>query len=166
MNKTRRRTYSPSYYCNNQYLVDFPVNVFSFLHHGVSFHKLPLSKKEKTMRRSSRRNSVIAEKHVSASVDLDATSTDDTTNTSKWWCTFASFLTEASSALVPDSPSALSDAYFYLIQSTGWKSLCLLTGLDVNDYCALLIKCKLVRVRKHKDGSRLVNLEWALWDSF
>jgi hypothetical protein len=55
-----------------------------------------------------------------------------------------------------NSSASLGRPYFYLIQSNGWKSLCLLTGLSVKDYSKLLLQSKLVQVRNNKDGSRSI----------
>ena len=44
-----------------------------------------------------------------------------------------------------DSSTSLGRPYFYLIQSNGWESLCLLTRLSVQDYSKLLLQSKLVR---------------------
>ena len=56
--------------------------------------------------------------------------------------------------------------YFYLIQSNGWKSLCLLTGLSVQDYSKLLLQSKLVLVRNNNDGSRLIKVDRDEWNLF
>ena len=85
--------------------------------------------------RSTRRSSIVAE---SSAVN---SSTGDT----KWRRILAMFLADASSALVSDSAFPDSDPYFYLLQSNGRNSLCLLTGLDVETYSALLLECKLVQ---------------------
>ncbi len=63
------------------------------------------------------------------------------------------------STILADSSASLGCPYFYLIQSNGWKSLCLLTGLSVQDYCKLLLQSKLVRVRNNKDGSRSIKVD-------
>ena len=72
--------------------------------------------------------------------------------------TFATFLADSSASLV--------HPYFYLIQSNGWKSLCLLTGLSVQDYSKLLLQSKLVLVRNNNDGSRLINVDRDEWNLF
>jgi len=76
------------------------------------------------------------------------------------------FLADASSALVSDSAFPDSDPYFYLLQSNGRNSLCLLTGLDVETYSALLLECKLVRIRNNKDGSRSIQVHDDTWHQF
>jgi len=48
---------------------------------------------------------------------------DDATDSCSLRLIFATFLA--------DSSTSLGHPYFYLIQSNGWKSLCLLTGLSV-----------------------------------
>jgi len=58
-----------------------------------------------------------------------------------------------------DSSASLGRPYFYLIQSNGRKSLCLLTGLSVQDYSKLLLQSKLVLVRNNKNGSRLIKVD-------
>jgi hypothetical protein len=57
---------------------------------------------------------------------------DDATDASSLQHLFATFLVESS--------ASLAQPYFYLIQSNGWKSLCLLTGLSVQDYMTCAIK--------------------------
>ncbi len=71
---------------------------------------------------------------------------------------FATFLANSS--------ASLGHPYFYLIQSNGWKSLCLLTGLSVQDYSKLLLQSKLVRVRNNKDGSRSIRVDRDDWNTF
>ena len=80
---------------------------------------------------------------------------DDATDDCSLRGIFATFLA--------DSSASLRCPYFYLIQSNGWKSLCLLTGLSVQDYSKLLLLSKLVRVRTNKDGSRLI---WVVRDDW
>jgi hypothetical protein len=46
-------------------------------------------------------------------------------------------------AFLADSSASLGRPFFYLIQSNGWKSLCLLTGLSVQDYSKLSFKVSL-----------------------
>jgi hypothetical protein len=65
-----------------------------------------------------------------------------------------------------DSYASLGCPYFYLIQSYGWKSLCLLTGLSVQDYSKLLLQSKLVLVRNNNDGSRLIKVDKDQWNLF
>ena len=69
-------------------------------------------------------------------------------------------------AFLADSSASLGRPYFYLIQSNGWKSLCLLTGLSVQDYSKLLLQSKLVRVRNNKDGSRSIRVDRDDWNTF
>ncbi len=71
---------------------------------------------------------------------------------------FATFLVESS--------TSLARPYFYLIQSNGWKSLCLLTGLSVQDYSKLLLQSKLVQVCNNKDGSRSIKVDRDDWNTF
>ena len=70
------------------------------------------------------------------------------------------------STFLADSSASLCRPYFYLIQSNGWKSLCLLTGLSVQDYSKLLLQSKLVRVRNNKDGSRSIRVDRDEWNLF
>ena len=83
---------------------------------------------------------------------------DDTTDACSLLGIFATFLA--------DSSTSLGRPYFYLIQSNGWKSLCLLTGLSVQDYSKLLLQSKLVRVRNNKDGSRSIRVDRDEWNTF
>jgi hypothetical protein len=69
-------------------------------------------------------------------------------------------------AFLADSSASLGRPYFYLLQSNGWKSLCLLTGLSVSNYSKLLLQSKLVQVRKNKDGSRSVRVDKDNWNTF
>jgi hypothetical protein len=69
---------------------------------------------------------------------------DDATDACSLRRIFATFLANSS--------TSLGRPYFYLIQSNGWKSLCLLTGLSVQDYSKLLLQSKLVLVRNNNDG--------------
>jgi hypothetical protein len=64
------------------------------------------------------------------------------------------------------SSASLGRPYFYLIQSNGWKSLCLLTGLSVQDYSKLLLQSKLVLVRNNNNGSRLIKVDRDEWNLF
>ena len=77
-------------------------------------------------------------------------------------CPFQSIL----ATFLADSSASLRRPYFYFIQSNGWKSLCLLTGLSVQDYSKLLLQSKLVRVRKNKDGSNLIRMDRNEWNLF
>lgn len=109
------------------------------------------------MNRVTCRKSAVAETHYVGQSGCD----------SIWRCTLATFLADASSALVPDTPTARSgQPYFYLLQTNGIHSLCLLTGLAVEAYSALLIKCKLIRIVEMKDGSRSVHVNCKEWDNF
>ncbi len=83
---------------------------------------------------------------------------DDATDACSLCCIFATFLTNSS--------TSLGCPYFYLIQSNGWKSLCLLTGLSVQDYSKLLLQSKLVRDRNNKDGSRSIRVDRDDWNTF
>jgi len=65
-----------------------------------------------------------------------------------------------------DSSASLCHPYFYLIQSNGWKSLCLLTGLSVQDYSKILLQSKLVLVRNNNDGSSLIKVDRDEWNLF
>jgi len=65
-----------------------------------------------------------------------------------------------------DSSASLGRPYFYLIQSNGWKNLCLLTGLSVQDYSKLLLQSKLVLVRNNNNGSRLIKVDRDQWNLF
>jgi hypothetical protein len=69
-------------------------------------------------------------------------------------------------AFLAESSASLGRPFFYLIQSNGWKSLCLLTGLSVQDYSKLLLQSKLVRVRNNKDGSRSIRVDRDDWNTF
>jgi hypothetical protein len=83
---------------------------------------------------------------------------DDATDACSLRHIFATFLA--------DSSASLGRPYFYLIQSNGWKCLCLLTGLSVQDYSKLLLQSKLVRVRNNNDGSRLIKVDKDQWHLF
>ena len=83
---------------------------------------------------------------------------DDLTDACHFQRIFATFLV--------DSLASLGHPYLYLIQSNGWKSLCLLTGLSVQDYSKLLLQSKLVRVRNNKDGSRSIRVDRDDWNTF
>jgi hypothetical protein len=83
---------------------------------------------------------------------------DDATDACSLRGIFATFLA--------DSSTSLGRPYFYLIQSNGWKSLCLLTGLSVQDYSKLLLQSKLVLVRNNNDGSRLIKVDKDQWNLF
>jgi hypothetical protein len=102
---------------------------------------------------------------------------DDATDACSLHCIFATFVivndaTDACSllgifaAFLADSSASLGHPYFYLIQSNGWKSLCLLTGLSVQDYSKLLLQSKLVLVRNNNDGSRLIKVDRDEWNLF
>ena len=109
------------------------------------------------MNRVTRRKSAVAETHYVGQSGCD----------SIWRCALATFLADASSALVPNTPTIQSGRpYFYLLQTDGIHSLCLLTGLTVEAYSALLIECKLVRILELKDGSRSVQVNRKEWDDF
>ncbi len=83
---------------------------------------------------------------------------DDATDACSLRRIFANFLA--------DSSASLGRPYFYLIQSNGWKSLCLLTGLSVQDYSKLLLQSNLVLVRNNNDGSRLIKVDSDQWNLF
>ena len=100
------------------------------------------------MRSSRRTTGQVAENSVA----------DDATDACSLRRIFATFLA--------DSSTSLGRPYFYLIQSNGWKSLCLLTGLSVQDYSKLLLRSKLVRVRNNKDGSRSIRVDRDEWNTF
>jgi hypothetical protein len=68
-------------------------------------------------------------------------------------------------AFLADSSTSLTQPYFYLIHN-GWKSLCLLTGLSVQDYSKLLLQSKLVLVRNNNDGSRSIKVDRDQWNLF
>ena len=76
---------------------------------------------------------------------------DDATDACSLHRIFATFLANSS--------TSLGRPYFYLIKSNGWKSLCLLTGLSVQDYSKLLLQSKLVLVRNNNDGSRSIRVD-------
>jgi hypothetical protein len=83
---------------------------------------------------------------------------DDATDACSLRRIFATFLA--------DSSASLGRPYFYLIQSNGWKCLCLLTGLSVQDYSKLLLQSKIVRVRNNNDGSRSIRVDRDDWNTF
>jgi hypothetical protein len=83
---------------------------------------------------------------------------DPRADVSRWQKIFATFVEEAS--------SALATPYFYLLQSNGWKSLCLLTGLSEEVYSALLLECDLVRFENKSDGTRTVAVRVDAWNNF
>jgi hypothetical protein len=82
------------------------------------------------------------------------------------YATDACSLRRILAAFLVDSLASLSRPFFYLIQSNGRKSLCLLTGLSVQDYSKLLLQSKLVRVRNNKDGSRSIRVDRDDWNAF
>jgi hypothetical protein len=82
------------------------------------------------------------------------------------YATDACSLRRIFATFLADSSASLGRPYFYLIQSNGWKSLCLLTGLSVQDYSKLLLQSKLVRVRNNKDGSRSIRVDRDEWNLF
>ena len=69
-------------------------------------------------------------------------------------------------AFLADSSTSLARPYFYLIQSNGWKSLCLLTGLSVQNYSKLLLQSKLVKVCNNPDGSKSIRVDRGEWNTF
>ena len=83
---------------------------------------------------------------------------DDATDACSLRRIFATFLANSS--------TSLGRPYFYLIQPNGWKSLCLLTGLLVQDYRKLLLQRKLVLVRNNNDGSRSIRVDRDEWNLF
>jgi hypothetical protein len=85
---------------------------------------------------------------------------DDATDACSLRRIFATFLAVSS--------ASLGRPYFYLvlIQSNGWKSLCLLTELSVQDYSNVLFQSKLVRVRNNKDDSRSITVDRDKWNLF
>ena len=91
---------------------------------------------------------------------------DAATDESIWRRIFATFLADASSALVSHSAPRASHSYFYLLQSDGRNSMCLLTGLDCETYSALLLKCRLISIRNNKNGSRSVHTSNEKWKEF
>jgi hypothetical protein len=95
---------------------------------------------------------------LSCSPSLSCSPTDYATDACSLRRIFATFLADLSTSL--DRP------YFYLIQCNGWKSLCLLTGLSVQDYSKLLLQSKLVLVRNNKDGSRSIRVDRDEWNLF
>jgi hypothetical protein len=82
---------------------------------------------------------------------------DNATDACSLRCIFATFLANSS--------ASIGRPYSYLIQSNGWKSLCLLIGLSVQDYSKLLLQSKLVRVRNNKDGSRSIRVDRDDWNT-
>jgi hypothetical protein len=110
------------------------------LHGDASAPSLTTSQKEKEMKSSVHTNTPSAKTSVVvASADV-----------LHWQGIFATFLKDAS--------AALSHPHFWLIQATGWQSLCLLAGISVPIYSCLLIECKLVQIRTIREGSRDVRL--------
>jgi hypothetical protein len=63
-----------------------------------------------------------------------------------------------------EASAALASPYFYLLQSNGWKSLCLLSGLSEEVYSALLLECQLVRIKT--DAARTVCVREDAWKDF
>ncbi len=125
-------------------------------------HTLPiLHRTDKSLRMNTRKRTKTAVADTACVVDHSKGCTSTSTTISdvdSWRRIFATFLTEASSAL--DHP------FFYLVQSNGWKSLCQLTGLRTDIYSALLIKCKLVKITIATDGSKLIQVEPEQWKTF
>ena len=137
------KLHQPSNYYNHTItwsiiLFDQPVSGWSFLQTIAASSILVPCQKDHPMRSSRRTMGTFAETTV---VEYSA-------GVAALRCVFATFLADSSSTL--DLPN------FYLLQSIGWKSLCLLTGLSVMDYSTLLIECKLLQIRKNKDSSRSV----------
>ena len=109
-----------------------------------------------------RTRGALAQPSVAVDVDGDGehshSAGDPRADVSHWRKIFATFVEEAS--------SALASPYFYLLQSNGWKSLCLLTGLSEEVYSALLLKCDLVRFENKSDGTRTVAVRGDAWNNF
>ncbi|KAL7426411.1 hypothetical protein ACHAXH_000988 [Discostella pseudostelligera] len=104
-----------------------------------------------------RTRSSLADSSASVPVDDECTGTDEPgTNTTRWQCMFTTFLAEVS--------AALASPYFYLLQSNGWKSLCLLTGLSEEVYSALLLECQLVCIKP--GAARTVCVREDAWKDF
>jgi hypothetical protein len=107
---------------------------------------------------SMRTRSSLADSSGSDGVDDDCTGTDEPgANVARWQRKFATFLSEAS--------TALTIPYFYLLQANGWKSMCLLTGLSVEVYSALLLECRLVDIDNYGAGRR-VCVNKRAWEDF
>ena len=64
------------------------------------------------------------------------------------------------------SLASLGRPYLYLIQSNVWKSLCLLTGLSVQDYSKLLLHSKLIKVCNNTDSYRSIRVDRDEWNTF
>ena len=105
------------------------------------------------MRNSKRTTRGVAEPVIVNDTTIVENSTDDVAH---WRCVLATFLGDAS--------SSLGKKYFYLLQSIGWKSLCLLTGLSIEVYSTLLLACTLIRVRRNRDGSTTILVERDQWN--
>ena len=55
---------------------------------------------------------------------------------------------------------------FHTLRTNGWKSLSVLTGLPSLTFAALLLTCKLMEIKRHSDGSYLVEVAVPEWESF
>ena len=55
---------------------------------------------------------------------------------------------------------------FHTLRTNGWKSLSVLTGLPSLTFVALLLTCKLMEIKRHSDGSYLVEVAVPEWESF
>jgi hypothetical protein len=83
---------------------------------------------------------------------------DDATDACSLHHIFAAFLANLS--------ASLGHSYFFLIQSNGYKSLCLLTKLSVQDNSKLLLLSELVQARNNKNGSRSIRVDRDNWNTF
>ena len=66
------------------------------------------------------------------------------------------------STFILGSSAALGRPYFYLLRTNSKWSLCLLSGLPTSIYSALLLKCKLVKIK----GNAVVMTNRKQWDAF
>ena len=66
---------------------------------------------------------------------------DESDDLSHWRHVFAMFISGSS--------AALAHPYFYLLRTNSKWSLCLLSGLPPSIYSALLLKCKLVKIKQN-----------------
>ena len=66
---------------------------------------------------------------------------DESDDLSHWRHVFAMFISGSS--------AALAHPYFYLLRTNSKWSLCLLSGLPPSIYSALLLECKLVKIKQN-----------------
>ena len=85
----------------------------------------------------------------------EASAMEDLNDISHWRHIFATFIS--------NFLDALAHPYFYLLQTNSKWSLCLLSGLPPSIYSALLLKCKLVKIKRNV--AMLDNKQWDVFQT-